>query len=703
MVALIAACDAPFEGAESEAIVNGTAMPAGKYRWMASLRDLADQHACGGALIARQWVLTAGHCIRSNLHSVVIGGVDRTNPNDGQRFGIAATIVHPSFSLNGGAPLDDVALVELDGIAEAPALALNDDAGFPGAVDLAAADETTENVVSMGWGQTSFANEVLPALLQEAELPVVTNTSCAAATQLSPTADELCAGFAAITRGDCFGDSGSPLIAYAYGAPVEAGIASYGRAGKCGSPGFPTVFARVSSFVPWIRAQGVSVTLKSDLDVAAAPASVVAVNRVSNHVAAQHLVVQDAQQLLRHYVWSGAWSIESLPLNAKATYGAPAMVTGPSATAYNIPTLHVFTRALATGHLFHAVRSDPGGWAAEDLTAKGVLTIAGDPVAIDGPQLGTSFEGQNVFARGTAGGLVHYGWIDGQWRAEDLSANAPATARPAGDPAVANGPGVGGAGIRAQNVFVRGSQGDLIRYNWVNFPGWTIGSLTKQTGLKIAGDPIVLNGLNTDANGQRSQGVFALAADGSLLHFYGTQDLASWGGENLTTKTGAGAAGRLVGRPAVLNGGGLGNGDVPAQHVFGRNASGHLIHYGWVNYAGWQWEDMTANYGGLTIAGDPVAMLASATDTGIAGIDLFAEAPGGDLVHYAWFVHPGWHSEDLSRQVGGSVLPALAALTGPQLGPGGIAFDHVFSDPGGGIPTEYLWINVGGWIMEVLP
>jgi secreted trypsin-like serine protease len=60
----------------------------------------------------------------------------------------------------------------------------------------------------------------------------------------------LCAGYHK-TRGGCQGDSGGPLACEEYGRWVLRGAVSWGR-GDC-SPSYYTVFARVSTYVPWIE------------------------------------------------------------------------------------------------------------------------------------------------------------------------------------------------------------------------------------------------------------------------------------------------------------------------------------------------------------------------------------------------------------------------------------------------------------------
>src|SRR5215218_7405998 len=93
----------------SPMIVGGTAVPNGKYPFMAALLDKRragdafDELFCGGTLIDKDSVLTAAHCLvmsKPDKLQVVVG---RTvlNQHRGQLRSVSGRFIHPRYNGNG--------------------------------------------------------------------------------------------------------------------------------------------------------------------------------------------------------------------------------------------------------------------------------------------------------------------------------------------------------------------------------------------------------------------------------------------------------------------------------------------------------------------------------------------------------------------------------------------------------------------------
>ena len=237
---------APTPAAAQERIVGGSAVPAGTYTFMTSLKSRWGSHFCGGTLIKANWVLTASHCVsgkNAKSISVVVGS--NTLNSGGYASKVTRILMHPNY----GRPVqyaNDAALLELTTpITQVTPIAVDSDSSAANPLEQAGYSLTTA-----GWGTTSEGGSCCPNQLQAVDVPVVSDASCATSyTTRFDAPTMLCAGQAG--KDSCQGDSGGPL--FDKGRLVQLGTVSWGNG--CARAGFPGVYGELNH-IPirdWIR------------------------------------------------------------------------------------------------------------------------------------------------------------------------------------------------------------------------------------------------------------------------------------------------------------------------------------------------------------------------------------------------------------------------------------------------------------------
>lgn len=253
--------------------------------------ELFQSQFCGGTIIARQWVLTAAHCVVGEDGSptapeavkVRTGAVDLSA---GDVRDVARVIVHEDYD---PASIDsDIALLQL-------AVPITETSGPVGAIPVleSGAEVPLSSAVVAGWG--ILPDGKFPRTLKEADIDIVPNDICnrgmaeQTRTELGSfllsvgrvnsipmesleeafeilasnigdrlTANMICAGTPSGERTACNGDSGGPLMVQRDdGMWVQVGIVSWGRepfaaTSRCAHKDLYSVYTRASNYFDWI-------------------------------------------------------------------------------------------------------------------------------------------------------------------------------------------------------------------------------------------------------------------------------------------------------------------------------------------------------------------------------------------------------------------------------------------------------------------
>lgn len=243
-----------FHNAHQQRIVGGTETGINEYPMMAGLiRAPRVRVFCGATIVARQYAVSAAHCIAdmpADELGVLVGDHNINVRNDTRYaalYRVGQTILHERY--NGTDNSNDIALLRTQN-----AMAFNEGVSavclpfkyafwrdrFVGAA-----------VEALGWGTIEFGGPVSP-FLQEVALTVITNEQCAQAypgSSILPT--QMCTYRP--NKDTCQFDSGGPLLYTDRSNYLLylVGIVSFGNA--CGSRD-PSVNTRTTSYVGWIQA-----------------------------------------------------------------------------------------------------------------------------------------------------------------------------------------------------------------------------------------------------------------------------------------------------------------------------------------------------------------------------------------------------------------------------------------------------------------
>ncbi|KAF7668849.1 hypothetical protein LDENG_00279650 [Lucifuga dentata] len=235
--------------AGSERVVGGANSMEGEWPWQVSLHFSGNLY-CGASVLSSDWLISAAHCFSKDRlsdprhWSAHLGML--TQGSAKYVAEIQRIVVHEYYNAN---TFDyDIALLQLKKPWPSSLSPLIQPVCLP-----AGSQTLTKNhhCWVTGWGYRSEEDKVLPAVLQKAQVTVLSQSECKKKYGLvSP--HMLCAGVPSGEQDACRGDSGGPLSCQAPGRRhwFLIGIVSWGVG--CGRPNLPGVYTRVNKFTSWI-------------------------------------------------------------------------------------------------------------------------------------------------------------------------------------------------------------------------------------------------------------------------------------------------------------------------------------------------------------------------------------------------------------------------------------------------------------------
>nr|XP_056702395.1 trypsin-like [Euleptes europaea] len=234
-----------------ERIIGGAECRPHSQPWQVFLYD-SFQKYCGGVLIDRYWVLTAGHC-----HEWLLSGPVGKKWK-GYRSAITVFLGAHTLWKKGGAQITQAVQVIRHGAFEP--VVLNNDIMLlrldppailgprvrPIPLAKQCAPVGTKCVVS-GWGTTTVPEVTYSKNLQCIEVKVLPKRACRNEYGSSFINSQICGGAIEGGRDACQGDSGGPMVCNR----VLHGLVSWGHS-HCAAKNKPGVYTEICKFRGWI-------------------------------------------------------------------------------------------------------------------------------------------------------------------------------------------------------------------------------------------------------------------------------------------------------------------------------------------------------------------------------------------------------------------------------------------------------------------
>ncbi|KAM8977005.1 enteropeptidase [Pelodytes ibericus] len=235
---------------DSSKIVGGTDAVVGAWPWMVAL-FYNQRQMCGATLVNEEWLVSAAHCVYgrnlvpSNWNAVLglHNSWELTGPQT-VNLVIDNIIISPQY--NRRTKESDIAMMHLE-------FRVNY-TDFVQPICLPESNQEFQlgmNCSIAGWGRLESQGPI-PNILQEAEVPLISNEKCQQQLpEYNITQNMICGGYEEGGIDTCQGDSGGPLMCMENERWFLAGVTSFGVG--CAQPNRPGVYVRVTQFKDWIQ------------------------------------------------------------------------------------------------------------------------------------------------------------------------------------------------------------------------------------------------------------------------------------------------------------------------------------------------------------------------------------------------------------------------------------------------------------------
>lgn len=236
-------------------IVGGDEANPDDFLWMAAIikskpKDGDVKPFCGGSLITRRHILTAAHCLEGLAPRDVLVRLGSYDFDDSTASSLSADYAIDQFRVPGQyskkTHVADIAIIRL----KTP-LATTDNYKT---VCMPQARRSYVGILGTvtGYGSQSQTFRRAAPKLRQVTVPIWENRKCSVVYKKNLTESFLCAGWEEGGKDACQGDSGGPLMTE---GPNErmmiVGVVSHGIG--CGSPGYPGVYTRTTTYLDWIE------------------------------------------------------------------------------------------------------------------------------------------------------------------------------------------------------------------------------------------------------------------------------------------------------------------------------------------------------------------------------------------------------------------------------------------------------------------